>query len=84
MAIIPLQIATTDNTAITGDSINFTCDGANLASGGATDLRVKNKLSYTVTAQIAVTPYGIAGVNAPLPVLYPPQTFYVNGAPVVL
>lgn len=84
MALIPLQIPTADNTAITGDTNNFTCDGANLVNGGASQIVRKKAASYAVSGFIGIPAYGPLVGKSPLPQLYPPQTFYINGAPVVL
>lgn len=75
-----LAINTADNTAITADSINFTADGADLTNGGATDLVVKKGLSYTLSAFVNTTPT----LSTPLPILYPQQTFYVNGVAITI
>lgn len=81
---IPLAVSTFDNTAITFDTVNFTFDGANLINGGASDIKWKPplaKLSYTVSNSVATQVYGAQGsFSTPLPVLYPPQTFYISGA----
>jgi hypothetical protein len=84
MAILPLAVWTADNTVITADTIGFTADGSNLFNGGASILKlvIGHGPSYMKDLGVATQIYGVStGLNTPLPVVYPAQTYYnVNGA----
>jgi hypothetical protein len=78
-----LQIPTADSATITADTVNFTADGADLINGGASDISKKKdkRPSVTVSQPLFVPIYGTSlGGNTPLPVIYPPQTYTINGA----
>jgi len=77
-----ISVWTTDS-QITADSIAFTCDGADLINGGATQVPgfEGDRPAYTVSSPNFTPPLPGAALtnNVPLPVTSPPMIYYING-----